>query len=56
MDEFTLNHLEKWLDSARYTDEKEKIKSAILEFAETYPELLLDHSWPEIEFLAMRKL
>ncbi|MFA5500656.1 MAG: hypothetical protein WC404_06220 [Candidatus Omnitrophota bacterium] len=54
MDNFTLNHLDKWLEGARYENEREKIKITILNFIDAYPDLLINHSWPEIERLALR--
>lgn len=56
MDNSTLNHLDKWLKNSRSADEQEKLKRIIVAFIEQYPDLIIDHSWPEIEMLATRKL
>ena len=52
IDDFTLKHLAAWLDDHIFADEREAVTDLILEFIVRHPEVLTDHSWPEIRSLA----
>jgi hypothetical protein len=57
MDEFTIKHLNSWLESEFYDDdEREQKRGTILVFVTEYPDLLKRMSWWEILGLAERKL
>ena len=57
MDDFTIRHLDNWLD-AQFHDETERDnkRGAILVFVTEYPDLLERMSWWEILDLAEREL
>lgn len=52
IDNFTLRHLAAWLDDHVPDGEREAVTDLILGFIARYPEVLTDHSWPEIRLLA----
>lgn len=52
MDTDTLRHLDKWLAQARYPDEQSDIRAAIIRLVDVDPDLLADHSWPDLERMA----
>jgi len=57
MDEFTTQHLSKWLDTlfpVRYREHRDKLEKDIIEFVTEYPDLLQTHSWPEIHRMIIR--
>ena len=52
IDDFTLRHLAAWLENHVFDDEREAVADLILGFITRYPDVLADHSWPEIRLLA----
>jgi len=53
MDSYTLEHFNNWLDNYCHEDEKEEVRTAILKLMEDDPELINDHSWPELRNMAI---
>ena len=57
MDEYTIRHLDTWLNEQfRDESERDNKRGAILVFVTEYPDLLERMSWWEILDLAERKL
>jgi hypothetical protein len=52
IDYFILKHLVTWLENHVFDDERDAVTNLILEFIVRHPEMLADHSWPEIRLLA----
>ena len=52
MDAYTRNHLAAWADYTLHDHERESVVKAILDIVASDPNLLADHSWPEIRSLA----
>jgi len=49
MDEYNQKHLERWLDRVCFDEEdRDTLRASILTLVEADPELLANHSWPEL--------
>ena len=55
MDEYNRKHLEHWLDRVCYDEEeRDALRAKILALVASDPDLLKDHSWPELRDLTER--
>lgn len=52
-DDFTDKHLRAWIEIHRRPEEFDQIYNAIRNLVKDDPYLLSDHSWPELERMAM---
>lgn len=53
MDDYTITHLNMWIERVIAHDEQERVFSAIIDFInDDNADLLLTHSWPEIMRMA----
>ena len=51
LDDFTMKHLDAWLQRAIREEDQERVKASILALLDSDPELLERHSWPELRDL-----
>lgn len=56
MDAYNENHFNRWLDRVCNSEEqKDQLRAMMLPFIEEHPDLLKDHSWPEIRAMVERR-
>jgi len=54
MDTYAMSHLIEWSKTALLDDERQAVTDRIFEFCLEYPDVVENHSWPEIRYLAER--